>query len=294
MADRDDVRWGLAHRFEFIEWRAYWQGRVNRGDIEQIFGVSTPQASVDLKAYQESAPNNIEYNSTEKAYIPTSSFRPKFLRLSADRYLIQLNAILNSAILPSDTWFRSLPPAAVMPAIARSVEPPTLRVLLRAINKRLELDIVYQSLTNTRTRAIAPHSLAFDGHRWHTRAWCSERRAFRDFVLSRILEIKGNRPSNADPSHDVAWVKMVELKIVPHPKLDDAQKSAIKRDFGMEDGRLILEFRVALAFYLMKRLNLDLNEKQIEPERQQIYLDNRAEVEEAERLAAEETRMRTG
>src|SRR6267154_5982180 len=117
MAEREDVRWGLAQRFEFIEWRVFWVGRVNRSDLEERFGVSTPQASVDLRSYQEAAPKNIEYDATEKAYVPLSTFRPQFLRLSADRYLRQLEAILNSAIAPSDTWFGSLPSAAVMQTI---------------------------------------------------------------------------------------------------------------------------------------------------------------------------------
>jgi hypothetical protein len=88
MADHDEVRWGLAQRFEFIEWRVYWTGRVNRGDLVERFGVSTPQASVDLRAYQETAPNNIHYDSTEKAYVALPSFRALYLDVSADRYLL--------------------------------------------------------------------------------------------------------------------------------------------------------------------------------------------------------------
>ena len=285
MAERDDVRWGLAQRFEMIEWRAYWLGRVNRSDLEERFGVSTPQASVDLRAYQEAAPNNIEYDSTQKTYVPTGSFQPKFLRLSADRYLAQLNAILNGAILTRDTWFKSPPPATVMKTVVRSVGAETLRAVLRAIEDRHELEIEYQSLKNDRRRAIAPHALAFDGHRWHARAWCAERREFRDFVLTRIRSVGESRPSNADPTNDVEWNTIVKLKIVPHPKLTDAGKAAIELDYGMEGGLLVLETRAALAFYLIKHLNLDLDDDKIPPDRLQIFLTNSAEVGEACRAA---------
>lgn len=285
MAERYDVRWGLANRFELIEWRAYWLGRVNRRDLEERFGVSTPQASVDLRSYQEAAPNNIKYNATQKAYVPTNTFQPKYLKLSADRYLVQLNAILNGTILAKDTWFGSLPPSAVMPTIARSVEPDTLRAILKAIERRQELDLIYQSLTNTRARTIVPHSLAFDGHRWHARAWCAEHQDFRDFVLSRIQSVGDSRPSDVDPTNDVEWHTMVELRIVAHPALGEAQKSAIERDFGMDRGLLTIKTRVALAFYLIKRLNLDLDEDHIVPERKQIFLRNLAEVEEVQRVA---------
>jgi WYL domain len=292
MAEREDIRWGLGRRFELIEWRAYWLGRVNRSDLEERFGISTPQASVDLRAYQEVAPNNIEYSQTEKAYVPTSTFKPQFLRLSADRYLLQLNAILNGAVLTTDTWFGSPPPASVMPTVLRSVESNTLRAILRAIEGRQELDIVYQSLTNTRSRPIAPHSLAFDGHRWHARAWCAEHRDFRDFVLGRILSVGDRRPSDADPTNDIEWHTIVELKITAHPALKDAQKSAIQRDFGMEQGLLIMKTRAALAFYFIKRMNLDLDDVHIPPERKQITLTNLAEVEQAQQAAKAETRSR--
>jgi WYL domain len=287
VVERNDVRWGLAQRFEMIEWRAYWLGRVNRSDLEERFGVSTPQASVDLRAYQEAAHNNIEYDSTQKAYIPTASFQPKFLRLSADRYLAQLNAILNGAILTRDTWFRSPPPATVMKTVVRRVEPKTLRAILRAIEDRHELEIDYQSLKNARRRSIAPHALAFDGHRWHARAWCAHRHEFRDFVLTRIRSVGESRSSNADPTNDIEWNTIVKLKIVPHPRLTDAGKAAIELDYGMDGGLLVLETRAALAFYLIKGLNLDLKDDDILPERLQIFLTNLAEVEEACRAAHE-------
>jgi hypothetical protein len=48
----------------------------------------------------------------------------------------------------------------------------------------------------------------------------------------------------------------------------------------MTEGVLVLSIRIALAYYVIKRLNLDLDIDQIPPERQQIYLANRDEVEQ--------------
>jgi hypothetical protein len=292
MADHEDVRWGLAQRFEFIEWRVYWTGRVNRGDLVERFGVSTPQASVDLRTYQETAPNNIHYDSTEKAYVALPSFRALYLDVSADRYLLQLNAILNGAISTNDTWFASLPPAAVTQTVARSVDPNTLRCILRAVEQQEQVNILYQSLTNTRRRSIAPHSIAFDGHRWHARAWCVDREEFRDFVLTRMLEIDRGVRSQVNPSDDIEWVTLVELNIVAHPALDKVQRSAIEHDFGMKEGILRLKTRLALAFYLIARLNLDLLDDLIRPERKQICLINAAEIDAAREAAKAATRER--
>src|SRR4029453_5907306 len=104
----------------------------------------------------------------------------------ADKYLAQLNGIQNTVIDARDTWFGSPPAAAVMPAL-HSVDPPVLQRMLEAIRELGAVSLEYQSLTNTRTRMIAPHALAFDGHRWHVRAWCLDRQEFRDFVLTRML-----------------------------------------------------------------------------------------------------------
>ena len=53
------IRWGVEQRLEFIEFRLFWEGGINRGDIIEIFGVSVPQASKDLTMYQEAAPGNV-------------------------------------------------------------------------------------------------------------------------------------------------------------------------------------------------------------------------------------------
>lgn len=292
MTEREDVRWGLAQRFEFIEWRIYWTARVNRSDIVEKFGVSIPQASGDLQSYMKAAPNNIDYDATEKAYVSLPGFKPVYLDLSADRYLLQLNAIMNGAIIAGDTWFSSPPPAAVMQTIARSVEPATLKGILRAIEQREEVRVLYQSLTNTRLRSIAPHSLAFDGHRWHARAWCVEREEFRDFVLTRMLSLEPGPVTAADPNDDIEWTTLVELNIVPHPGLGTPQRAAIEHDFGMKDGVLRLKARLALAFYLIMRLNLDIPDEVMRPERKQISLTNGDEIDAAKANAKELSRER--
>ena len=89
--------------------------------------------------------------------------------------------------------------------MVRSVDANTLCAVLKAIEGRHELEIDYQSLKSSRKRMIAPHALALDGHRWHTRAWCAGRRVFRDFVLTRMRSVGESTSSNADPTNDVEW-----------------------------------------------------------------------------------------
>src|SRR5580704_11587086 len=174
--------WSQARRFEFLEWKMFWEDRVIRSDLESTFEISTPQASVDLRRYRELAPENME--TTARGYRATPHFQPRFYIPSADRVLLQLRALLSKAIRREDLWFRDLPPVDVAPDIARDLPPDCLRPILRAMRERQAIEIRYQSLTSSRRRAIAPHALAYDGHRWHARAWCCDRSEFRDFVLS--------------------------------------------------------------------------------------------------------------
>jgi len=186
-------------------------------------------------------------------------------------------------------WFRDLPTVDMAPDIARNVDPRMLRIVLTAIRGRQAVDILYQSLTSSRWRAVAPHALAFDGYRWHLRAWCCEREDFRDFVLSRIDEWGELKPVSYDPADDVEWNTKTTLRLCPHSGLNDEQRKAIQRDYDMSEGCREIEVRLSMAYYFIKRMNLDL--KDLPPQRAQIQLENLAEVQaaiEAAKLASKE------
>lgn len=280
MTETDDQpRRHLAQRMEFIEWRLFWEGHVNRSDLEERFDISTPQASVDLRNYREAASDNIEYNATEKRYVASSKIKPKFLRISANRVLLQLWAWVNGVLQRDDLWFSSIPAVDIAPEIGRDVRPEVLRRVLEAIRGRQALNVRYQSLTSSRWRDMAPHALAFDGHRWHARAWCCEREEFRDFVLTRIERLGKLKSVSFDPEHDIEWRDTIRLKLCPHPGLSDEQRQAIQRDYDMPEGVREIEVRLSMAYYFIKRMNLDL--KDLPPARAQISLANLNEVENA-------------
>jgi len=284
MTDQDELpRRAIGQRLEFIEWRLFWEGHVNRSDLEARFGISTPQASVDLRTYREAAGANIEYNATEKRYVATKEMRPKYLNVSANRLLLQLRAWVGGVLKREDIFFSSVPAVDVAPEIVRDVRAETLRKVLAAIRTRQAIAIRYQSLTSVRWRDIAPHALAFDGHRWHARAWCCEREEFRDFVLTRVERLGKLKPVSFDPEHDLEWKGTICLKLCPHPGLTEEQSQAIQRDYDMRGGVREIEVRLSLAYYFIKRMNLDLDE--LQPARAQIRLANLEEVESAIRQA---------
>ncbi|WP_168452281.1 helix-turn-helix transcriptional regulator [Sphingopyxis microcysteis] len=282
--------WTQNRRFEFIEWKLFWEGALNRSDLEDTFEISTPQASVDLRRYRELAGGNIEYDATNRSFRPTPDIKLSFLKASADRLLLQLRAFLSGALPRREVWFRDIPAIGITPDIVRHVDADCLRMVLEAIRKRHCVEVRYQSLTNSRVRQIAPHALAFDGYRWHVRAWACDRGDFRDFVLTRIDQIRPGPPADFDPAEDVEWSNTIKLDLRPHPGLTEEQSLAIQRDYALDGGRREIEVRLSMAFYFIKRMNLDLTD--LPPARAQISLHNLAEVQEAINSAKAEARRR--
>jgi hypothetical protein len=279
------LKWGVERRLEFIEFRLYWEGGVNRSDIVEAFDVSVPQASKDLTLYQERAPHNAVYDKSAKRYIASNQFRPCFLKPDAGQYLNQLRSVAEGILASSESWVAHFPPYAGPPVPARGVNNDTLRTVLAAIRENQAVEVKYQSLSSDdpRWRWIAPHAIGFDGFRWHTRAFCEVDRSFKDFLLSRIIEARSIRPSDVSPEDDVDWNELITLEIGPHPDLSESQKRIIALDYGMRGGRAQIQVRKALRYYALRRLGLDTPPEARRPQDQQIVLLYEGAVDENHR-----------
>jgi hypothetical protein len=250
------IRWGVERRMEFIEFRLFWDGHINRSDLTEFFGISVPQASADLASYQQRAPQNLQYDPSAKQYVAGKLFRPIFLSPDSDTYLRQLQSLAAGLIDRENCFAGWLPNFDIVPLPERRVEPHTLFRVLFAIRARQSLRIQYQSMSSTepRWRWISPHALGFDGFRWHMRSFCHTRNEFRDFLFSRIISVGEHRPSEIEPTHDRLWHEYVTLRIGPNPKLEMNKRKVIELDYGMEDGGRTIKVRGALFFYLCQQL----------------------------------------
>lgn len=278
--DKSGLRWGVERRLEFIEFRLFWEGHVNRGDLTDVFGVSVNQASTDLNRYLGMAPDNMVYDKSARAYIRGSAFDPLFLKPDASRYLSQLRSVADGILDRADAWIGQFPSYDAAPTPARGVDAKTLRTVIAAIRRSEAIEVKYQSLSQPepRWRWIAPHAIGFDGFRWHIRAFCLTDAAFKDFLLSRILETRGTRPNDIAPKTDSDWHDQVTLEIGPHPDLSDTQQKVIALDYGMRGGQTKIKVRKALLYYALRRLGLDTDPSARKPQDQQIVLLNRSEV----------------
>ena len=285
--DGERLRWGVRRRLEFIDFRLFWDGRFNRRDMAETFGISPQQASVDIGQYEKMAPNNLSYDRSEKAYRRTEGFAPAFIGESVDRYLLQLVAIENQWMRAEDTWFDTTPPFEVVALRRRPTNPTVLLRVLDAVREQLEIDIEYDSMTGSArpSRTIAPHALAHSVGRWYVRSWSQDHNDFRDYNLNRIRVVGDSRPSSVDPALDFEWIHTMNLVIVPNPELRQELQDAVAAEHDMTDGRLVWSCRLSLSFYLMSEHDLDVEPGVLKPEKQQIVLENREEVTQARALA---------
>lgn len=278
--NRSELRWGVKQRLEFIEFRLFWEGYVNRSDVMTQFGLSVNQASADLSRYIGLAPDNMDYDRSLRTYVRQPGFKPVFDKLDAGRYLAQLRSVADGILDRDDCWIAGLPAYDCAPTPARGVDPATLRSVIDAFRRSEALEVQYQSLSNPdpRWRWIAPHAIAFDGFRWHTRAYCLANGVFKDFLLSRILDIRGSRESGVLAENDHDWNTVVTLEIGPHPALSETQAQVIALDYGMEGGKAEITVRRALLHYALRRLGLDTDPAARKPHDQQIVLLNNSAI----------------
>ena len=280
-----DIRWGVEQRLEFIEFHLYWEAGVNRSDITGHFGVSVPQASNDIRRYQEIAPKNIRYDLSAKRYFATDEFEPVFLKPDADQYLNHLHSISQGLHGSEETWISQFPEFETLPAPHRNVDPEVLQAILVGARNGNAVEIRYQSLSASRPkpiwRWISPHAFGFDGMRWHTRAYCHIDEKFKDFLLSRVLGVRKTAEARALGNDDRLWWETVSVAMKPHPKLTADQQAVVAQDYGMKKNRLHVEVKLALLYYFLRRHGLGLSAGESNPREQHIILANDDEVRSA-------------
>ncbi len=279
------MRWGVEQRLEFIEFRLFWEGSINRSDIVKNFNVSVPQASKDLTLYQERAQGNLVYDPRGKRYVAAEKFVLRFLDPDPYVYLAQLRSVAEGAVAASDSWIATLPEADVALTPKRDIDIEVLRRILDVTRAGESIEVFYQSMNKIRPdpiwRRITPHAFGFDGFRWHVRAYCHLENKFKDFLLPRILNVRGKDKPGALGEQDWLWSNYFDVIIVPHPDLTESQKKVVAKDYGLNHGSGVLSARYAMLFYVLKRLGLLGDAAKQNARTQHIVVLNRKETEAA-------------
>lgn len=247
-------RYASEVRQRFLDGLLFWEGRVNRRDLIEAFRVSQPQAALDLKAYLGAlSPGHVTYDTRQRRYEATPSFRPIFGVPNIDSWL-ERSRRTGLAI-------------EVLPTLDRPLDATLMARLYRAIRDRRIIQIAYQSMQRAQPedRPITPTAFVSDGQRWHVRAYCHLRADYRDFVLSRIglpVEQADAEGKSAALPIDTDWTSWVTLKLAPAAHLEENQKRAVCWDYGL-NGALTVTVRRALEFYAIRRWGLDRPESRL-------------------------------
>lgn len=256
-AQLEKVSQAQRERLFHIDFKLYFLGSVNRTDLVSRFGIKEAAASRDLSLYKDLAPKNIEYDTKAKTYIQRDGFSPLFEYSGSQT----LAALLHGF---GDDFVGTQKPIVTCEAPTQLNYPniQTLAFITRAIHNSQVLKIQYRSLSSGLSeREIVPFALIDNGLRWHVRGYDRARNRFADFVVNRIDApqlISEEIPEEQTKAADNQWNRIVDLHIVPHPKLSHPE--TIEMEYGMSGGELKLQLRAAVAGYALRIWNVDCSE----------------------------------
>jgi hypothetical protein len=243
-------------RLRFIDFRLFFAGRIGRTDLMDRFGIADAAASRDLALYREACPEFLDYDTHRRDYFITEKYQRTFI--AEEKAVHLLRALIHGM---GDDFGGAKSPLIPCELPSRLHRPniDIVGAISRAIHAGVAVEIDYLSRKSIKTRTIVPFSLAGNGLRWHVRAYDRLRKRFGDFVINRVENVRPSNEPKPLPAEvkdrDKQWNRIVDLEIVPHPKLNS--KRFVEVEHGMSKGVLHHEVRAAMAGYVLRLWNID-------------------------------------
>lgn len=253
-----------------------WKGELGRVDLENLFGITNQQASLDFRLYRKKYPNQMVYDLNIKRYLPTKTFEPILTGNSSVNYFAFL---ITEQSADNPMSIGSKMPVELVEPQERAIPDETIRLIHRAINRSLQLKIDYQSLNSTKkkTTIISPHSMVFNGFRWHVRAYSESHKMYRDFLPIRISDAKLlSVKSTQTMEKDTAWNTYVDLEFAPHPSLSKEQQKILLKDYKATAETWFESVRKPMVHYRLEFLAIkkETGEQDRQDGRKTIILKN--------------------
>lgn len=248
-----------------------WEGRVSRGRLISEYGLSAIRASEWLRDFRESFPDWVIWDSKLKASLATARAYADAERASkAPR-----PSIISAMLVPHTPDAPGKPLSISWDFVHTS--PRTFSRLNLAIADRQRVKFLYCSMNNPELheRIIEPHSLLRAGRRWHVRGYCLQRQSFRDFVLGRMSKVQLLPESSlADIATDDAWSRVLQVRLIAHPRLSNAQQLVIRNEYFDGATARVESCRAALLNYMVQELMAATDvDRQVPPD-YQLAVDN--------------------
>ena len=276
----DELRWEVRQRLTLLETSLLLSGRVNTVALTSRFGISRAQASKDLALYQRLRPHNLIYDRFLKNYVITDRFDPLLVRDPSAEILALLRADLRGEG-PLISLAAGMPAVEVLEPVARRIDPQILLPVCRTIYAGEKIRLMYQSLGGDQPKEIVltPHTLVYNGFRWHVRGYSEQKKEFREYLLARMRSTPVSMGlGERFAAHDALWQTWVTVRMVPHPELNPNQAAVVADDFGMTGGELAVPMRAPLVPYYTRLMRIGEGDTEMDPRYRQIVLANKDEV----------------
>jgi hypothetical protein len=246
-------------RLQWLEFVLYWAGQVRREDLIRRWGISFPQASSDLAAYQALAPGNLDYDYQQRCYKAAAEMR-LFFPENADLEATLSEDSKSAGVVPI------LPIESVV--VPKSNYPlQIMRMIIESFQKKIPLEVCYHDRQN-RGGAIAlgqqltvcPHHLITTTSRTYLRGWVKEVQCFVNLVPARIKQAKLTTGSSWVPEElDEAWHKIEDIVLIPSKRLyGPKQNVAAELEYGLTNGQRVVRCRACMVYYVLAAMNLEV------------------------------------
>jgi hypothetical protein len=223
-------------RISFVRLIAQWLGKPAAIDLQEAFGLSRAQAYRVLKDAEEVSGGGTPMGEASAVI--------DFLRAQhlCDRLRAGLG--LNSRINIEDIDASLLPP----------LPGSTVEVILRAMRSKKTIVMAYAGRKGASDRLISPVRLVLVLNRYHVRAWDHAKLGYRDFVLSRIVEVRmSSEPYSAPYDKELGEKLRLDFRI--NPELPMSLRTALAAEWDLHDEDIrAISCSKAHARYIVRRL----------------------------------------
>jgi predicted DNA-binding transcriptional regulator YafY len=253
-----------------------WEGTLGNQRLRDLFDLSQIRASQWLAEFKETYPSWVKFDTLTKTYMAQQSFWLDSGNEAADTlseylYLTRSPASPRSTGQTIVSAFHDLSPP----------NPVIYSTLNQAARHQRQVEIHYRSMRDPKAhlRIIEPHTLVLAGRRWHVRAYSVEQQEYRDYALGRIVKI-GQVGAKAVTSakDDVSWNTMVAVRLMPHPALNEEQRTMIRLEYIKGVASREDTVRAPLVQYYLHEVRAATNvAKQLPPDFQ-LAVENLQEV----------------
>jgi hypothetical protein len=242
-----------------------WEGELRNRRLQDLLRTTSVQASRLIANFRDEFPQAIENDPIQKRWVAERSARP-LVETHIEDYLGTLGS--------DDVWFHDGRVNFLTP------QPAVFVAVRAACVNQAGILVTYASMSEPRgrQRLLYPHTIVRLSQRWHVRAWCAQRQAYRDFTLGRMSDPQSHPQPRPHLPDDVDWNLTVDVRIGAHRDLGVDQEKMIRREYFEGSVARRISVRRALVNYLVNDIRAAIDPKRQRPPEFQLERTNADEL----------------